>query len=142
MTLDENAAAYGLFQLTFANLVERFAVKDLKKELKEFERQSLHDVVVREIRNACAKAATLAAWRNPRIHARVQISDNGIRIYDQKTRKPLAVNRDECIKKIEQALSIRSNLDYSAGELLKHVHSGAKIRARLREIFKTIEDRN
>ncbi len=105
MKLDENAAAFGLFQLSFANLVQRFAVavffiqrinqpnlkfedvfrrkfsrlrEELKKELKQFDGR-LHDMELQELRRVCAKAGDLAAWRNQRAHARVQIDENASR---------------------------------------------------------------
>lgn len=169
MTLDDNAAAYGLFQLVFANLVQQFAtavfyiqrnqnpglhfnevfrrdfsrLRDiLKDELKQFEANSFHDMEVQDIRNACAKAATLAEWRNPRVHARVQIDANGIAIYDKVTLKRLAIDRDDCLEKIRQAIGIQMNLDQAVGQLLRNVQSQQQITAMLDEIFKTVENQN
>jgi hypothetical protein len=166
MKLDENVAAFGLFHLTFANLVQEFAVAvfrirgvknpsikfedifwrdfgplrdDLKDELKQFDAQ-VHYVELQEIRAICANAATLAAWRNPRIHARVKLEANGIAIYDSKTGKQLSIGRDECVDNIEQAVGLAMNLDYNVGQLLKDATSLSQISAEIAEILKTVED--
>jgi hypothetical protein len=168
MKLDENAAAFGLFQLTFANLEQQFAtavffirrIKEpalefeevfqlrfadlldaLKKELKQFDGQSSHDEELHELRKICASAKNLSKWRNPRTHPRVQIDENGIAIYDWRTRQRLTIDRDECIMNIERAIAITVNLDFNVARLVRDVKSKKKIHDMLEEIFKTVEDR-
>ncbi len=167
MNLDENAAAFGLFQLTFTNLTQQFAaalfhirrIKEpdlkfeeifklrlsevreaLKKELKQFEGQSSFDMEVRDLLNVCAKTGSLAAWRNVRAHARVQIDANGITIFDWRTLKQLTINRDECVEKIQEAIGLTVLLDFNVGSLLRNIESDQKTREMLEEIFKTVED--
>jgi hypothetical protein len=168
MKLDENAAAFGLFHITFANLVQQFAVAvflirklkdpsikfedvfkrdfgalrdDLKDELKQFDAYPLHNMELQEIRAICSKAGTLAAWRNPRIHARVKLEPNGITVYDSKTGKQLSINRDECSGKIEEAVGLALNLDFNMEQLLKNAAASlTQTCADVAEIFKTIED--
>src|ERR1700693_331807 len=99
MNLDQNAAAFGVFHLTFANLTQHLAAAlfyirqlrepDLKFEdvfklkfsrlLKEFEKElkqldgGSHDMELQALRPVCERIKALGDWRNARIHPRVQI---------------------------------------------------------------------
>jgi hypothetical protein len=163
---DDNAAAFGLFQLTFAHLEQQFAaavffirkINDpdvkfeeifklrfsdlrnaLKRELKQFEGQSSHNMELHDLRKVCVDAEDLTKWRNPRAHPRVQIDKNGIAIYDWRTLQRLTINRDECAGMIEKAIAITVDLDFNVARLIKDVESEKKIHEMLEEIFKTVE---
>ena len=124
MTLDENAAAFGLFHLAFANLHQQLATvvfllrraqephlkfdeifklkfsrlqSALKEELRKLDRNSSMAVEIQLLRKACSDLGPLADWRNERVHARVRISENGIESFNWRTRTPLSVHRDEGI---------------------------------------------
>jgi hypothetical protein len=167
--LDDNAAAFGLFQLTYADVEQQFATavffirrikepglkfedvfklplselrKSLKNELKQFEGQSSHEMELHDLRNACTKAEALANWRNPRAHPRVRVDENGITIYDWRTLKPLTINRDECIEKIEEAAGITASVAFNVGQILRELESQAEIDKKLDEIFKIFEDQD
>jgi hypothetical protein len=169
VNLDQNAAAFGLFQLTFAHLEQQFAtavffirrIKEpdvkfeeifklrfsdlrdaLKKELNQFEGQSSHDIELHDLRKVCVDAEDLSKWRNPRAHPRVQIDENGIAIYDWRTLQRLTIDRDECVGKIEKAIAITVNLDFNVARLVKDVESEKKIHEMLEEIFKTVDNQD
>lgn len=164
MTLDENVAAFGMLQFTFANLVERFAeavfyiqrineptlqfrevfarnfesLRDqLKKELKQFDNRAL-GAEIADVRRACSQAGHLAAWRNPRIHPRVKWDpQKGIAIYDAKTGKPLAIKHSECTKRIEESVSIAMTLDSAVGAILKDVQDRKDLARMVKEVLQT-----
>jgi hypothetical protein len=167
MELDENVAAFGLFQLSFANLTQQLAAsvfyirrlkepdlkfemvfkcqfselrKALKRELKRFNGQSLTEMDVQSLRHACATVGGLLKWRNARAHPRVQLDDNGITIYDWRTRKQLTINRDECVEKIHEAIKFTVLFEQHTGSLLRQLESKKRVAEMLDEIFKTVED--
>jgi hypothetical protein len=167
--LDDNAAAFGLFQLTYADVEQQFAGavffirrikepdlkfedvfklsfselrKSLKKELKQFEGQSSHEMELHDLRSACAKAEALAKWRNPRAHPRVRVDENGITIYDWRTLKPLTIDRDECVEKIEEAAAITASVAFNVGQILRDLESQKEIDKKLDEIFKIFQDQD
>lgn len=168
MNLDENAAAFGLFHLAYANLYQRLAstvhcmrqlnephlrfdevfsesfsrlYKRLNKELKRFNKdQSPWSVEdVRILRNTCSKMKVLARWRNQRVHALVSMDDAGIRIYDSRTRKLLKIDRVECEKKIREAIKLNIELEHRTRSLVSHVSSKKKMVAMLKEAFRKAE---
>src|ERR1700744_5809255 len=121
MNLDDAAAAYGLFQVVFADIADHVAVatfrlrelkepeltfetvfrqefskmfKQFRKELRQFEGRSAVDVYLRDGREACEIISKLADWRNDRIHARVRMTDTGYPLYDWRTRKRLEISRE------------------------------------------------
>jgi hypothetical protein len=149
MNLDENAAAFGLFHLMFANLTQQLAAAlfyirrlkepDLKFEdvfklkfsrlLKEFEKElkqldgGSHDMELQALRPVCERIKDLGDWRNARAHPRVQIDEHGITIYDWRTRKQLIMDRDETLLKIERTHWLTIALEQNAGILLRHLKS-------------------
>lgn len=167
MKLDETTAAFGLFHLAFANLTEQLAsavfcirrikepnvkfeeifklkfsnlCKALMAELNKFDGRQSIDMDVQYVRHFCAKARDLSAWRNERVHARVQIDEGVITIYNSRTGKQLTLNRDECLAKIEEAIGFALALDQNVASLLGHLKSDQDIDEMLREIFRTVED--
>jgi inorganic pyrophosphatase/exopolyphosphatase len=168
MNLDENAAAFGLFHLAYANLFQRLAAtvhcvrqlnepnlrfdevfgetfsslcQRLKKELKQFNTDQSPWLVedVRVLQNTCSKMRVLARWRNQRVHALVSMDEGGIRIYDSRTRKPLNIARVECEKKIREAIKLNVELEHRTRSLVSHVCSKKKMVAMLKEAFRKAE---
>ncbi len=169
MKLDETAAAFGLFHLAFANLTQQLATAvfyirrikepDLKfekvfkqefsklrqtllEELDQFDNQSTTEVDVQYLRHICDQLTIFSKWRNDRAHPRVQVDENGLRIYDWRTGKLLSINTYESIEKIQEAVSFTIGLEYNVGSLLNHIDSGKKLDEMLEEIFKTVDNQN
>jgi hypothetical protein len=124
MRIDPTAAAYGLFQVAFADMTFHLAtallairrhrdpsaefsaipwqferlVEQIKEELKQFDRSMASEIS--DIRRACARAKELAGWRSARIHARVRQVEDGLTLYDWVTGKPLSITQQDCEKNI------------------------------------------
>ena len=166
MNLDEAAAAFGLFHLAFASLTQQLAAavfyirrirepnlqfedvfnrkfsklrEDLKDELSQSDGRSSTDRERQCLERLCAEMGDLATWRNARGHPRVQIDDNGITIYDWRTRKELNINRDKCVKKINEALYLTAMLDQSVGGLLRELDEDRTIDQIFEELFRTVD---
>ena len=165
MKLDENVAAFGLFHLAFADLHQRLAIavfclkglsepglqfqnvfnmrfsellRALKKELKQIEEVWSYAADVQQLRKVCASAREIAEWRNPRTHPRVQMDDAGIAIFDARTLKPLGINADECMQKIEQAIAVGVWLEMTAMRLVREIKSDREWGRMIREAFRSI----
>ncbi len=109
MKLSETAAAYGLFQLVYADAIDHLAfalfrfrqrnepdltfeiilrerhsdiLKRLKNELGKFEGEPAGLAAVNEARETIFE---LKAWRDVRIHARVRLTEQGYELYDRKS---------------------------------------------------------
>jgi hypothetical protein len=167
MILDENAAAFGLFQLAFANLHQQLATvvfflrraeepnlkfgevfgltfsrlhKTLKKQLSKLDRNPSMSMEIQFLKKACSKIGPLARWRNDRAHPRVRIDENGIRIFNWKTGKALSLDREECLEKIHQAIRITVDIEMYGAGLSRQLDGKKKIDAMIDEIFKSLED--
>lgn len=106
--MNQTAAAYGLFQVAFADLTDHLAAatfylrqrnepalklekvfrqefsrtrKQLRTELKQLEGRSSELDSLRAVLMACDNPSKLAAWRNDRIHARVRLTEHGYLLY-------------------------------------------------------------
>lgn len=131
MTFNDTAAAYGLFQVVFADVVDHLAVAtfrlretrepdlrfekvfrqeaknilgQLRDELKQFDERSPVSDNVREVGDACDIISNLAVWRNDRIHARVRMTDSGFALYNWRTRRRLEISHDQIVQNIELAV--------------------------------------
>lgn len=169
MTLDENAAAFGLFQLAFANLHQQLATlvfflrriqqpdvkfdevfalqssrlrKALKEELSRLEQHSSTQMELQLLRKTCSDIGPLAQWRNARSHPRVRIDGNRIAIFDWRTGQPLSVRRDECVQKILETIRITVDLEVYGATLCEQLDP-EKEKQRgvlIDEIFKMLDD--
>jgi hypothetical protein len=166
MRLDENAAAFGLFHLAYANLLEKLSgavwlikqinqpgiqfegvfglpfsklLKALREELDKHGGNASTDPHVQSLLYLSTKLQVLADWRNARAHPRVQIDHNGITLYDWRTRKPLSIGLDECMEKIQQAIGFGCELDRDAGGLVGSVRSDKDLDEMIDEAFKIAE---
>jgi len=167
MKFDETTAAFGMFHLAFANLTQRLEsavflirrikepnlnfqevmqlqfsdlCKALKSGLKQLDGRQSIETDVQYVRHFCAKARELSKWRNERVHARVQIDEGAITIYNSRTGKQLILNRDECLGKIQEAIGFALALDQNVASLLRNLKSEQEIYEMLQEIFRTVED--
>lgn len=134
MKIDETAAAYGLFQLAFAEVTEYLAaalfrlrrdretelefahvfrmkfsrmLSEFKEELKRFDGRTAVVEELGSLRGACSQMKALSQWRNCRSHARVRRVDDGLALYDWKTHKRLSITFEECEEKILEAGRVR-----------------------------------
>jgi hypothetical protein len=166
MRLDENAAAFGLFHLAYANLTQALAravwlikrvsepsvqfervfsltfsqlLKALREQLEKHGGSASADPNVQSLLDVGTKIEVLAAWRNARAHPLVQIDHNGITLYDWRTRKPLSVGLGECMEKIQQSIGFGCELDSYAGGFVGSVRSDKVLHEMIDEAFKTAE---
>jgi hypothetical protein len=63
----------------------------------------------------------LAAWRNSRIHAQVRRVDNGLALYDGKTKKQLSISYEECAGVIDRLIKVIMTLEAYLPSLVKSV---------------------
>jgi hypothetical protein len=153
MQIDATAGVYGLVQVVFADLAEHLAIAvfqirkthdssatfeqvfrlqfknvldQFKDELKRFrDKQSLRedtealDAAVRQI-------STIAQWRHDRIHARIRRVDDGLALYDWRTRKRLTISYDECKEKIDQMIRLIVTLEAHVPQLV-HLEEWEKL---------------
>jgi len=168
MTLDGNAAAFGLFQLAFANLQQQLATvvfflrrveepnlkfgevfklelrrlrRSLKEQLRKLKEHSSMSMEIQLLQKTCSEIGVLAQWRNDRAHPRVRIDEDGIAIFNWKTGKPLSIHRDECVEKIQQAIRITVDLEMYGATLSKQLENKKKIHEMIGEIFTSLEER-
>ena len=133
MTFNDTAAAYGLFQVVFADVVDHLAgatfhlrerkepglpfekvfkqdaskiLKQFRAELKQFDGRSSVAEYVHDLREACNTISTLMKWRNDRMHARVRMTDTGYALYDWRTRQRLEIHRDVIVENINLAVKV------------------------------------
>src|SRR6185503_1401275 len=138
MTFNDTAAAYGLFQVVFADMADHLAVatfrlrehrelglsfetvfgqqfertlKQFRQELRQFDDRSHISDRLHDLREACKTMSALAVWRNDRIHARVQMTDHGYVLYDWRTRNRLEITREQIELKINQAIKTTVDLE-------------------------------
>jgi hypothetical protein len=166
MRLDENAAAFGLFHLAFANLTQQLAVAvfflrrlnepDLKFEkvfriefsrlrealltqLTQFDDQQGLDMDLQYLRHRCDQMAALANWRNDRAHPRVQFDEHGMAIYNWRTGQRLSINVEECVQQIEMAVACAVDLDHFVGSIIRTLESQKEMEALLAEAWENLE---
>ena len=166
MKLDENAAAFGLFQLAFANLSQQLAMAvfylrrinepDLKFEnvfkmefsrlreallgqLRQCDNQQCLDMDLQHLRCRCEQIAVLANWRNDRTHPRVRLDESGIAIYNWRTFQQLSIKTEECVQQIEKASAYTVDVDHLVGSILRTLESKNKMDKLLSEIWDTPE---
>lgn len=146
MKLNDTAAAYGLFQLVFADVTDHLAVatfrlreerepnlafedvfrQEFKKTLKQFRRElrqfhgrpSVEDSL-RAIGEACKIMSKLAVWRNERIHARVRLTDDGYALYVWRTRRRLVISQEEIERDIQLAIRLMVELEAHVPHLVR-----------------------
>ncbi len=133
MVFDEAAAAYGVFQVVFGEVVDLLSVstfqfryredsqlkfedvfkqnlstnlKTLRRMLHRFDDRSAVEDHLQFVRHACDSAEELAKWRNERIHARVQWSERGYSLFSWRTRQPLEMTADHIRKQIGSAIKV------------------------------------
>lgn len=162
MQLTDTAAAYGVFQVVFADLADHLAVatfrlrerrepdislEDVFKQqfsctLKQF-RQELCRVDdncspasehVRDLLGVCKVAADVANWRNDRIHARVRMTDSGYALYDKRTGKRLELYREQIEKNIEQTIKAIVELEASVQHVVGQIEWEEEFEKMFREL--------
>ena len=133
MTIDPAAAAYGIFQVVFAEMTENLAgalfrfrqvkqpeltfkqvfrmvfnklLKEFEDDLKPASEPSALSDSLSAVRDACAAMKSIADWRNDRIHARVRQGDGGLALYNWRTGEPLPITYEECENQITQAIKV------------------------------------
>ncbi len=138
MTLSDTAAAYGLFQVVCADLIDHLAVavfrlriskepwlafetvfrqefkrtlKEIRRELRQFEDRSSVSDSLAAVRGACKVMSKLAVWRNDRVHARVRLTEEGYALYDWRTRRRLAITRAQIEQNIQVAIKAIVDLE-------------------------------
>jgi hypothetical protein len=138
MKLDDTAAAYGLFQVVFADVTDHLAVaafrlcelkepglafetvfrqelsqilKQFRRELRQFDGRSPVSDSLHAVREACEIISRLAVWRNDRIHARVRLTEHGYALYDWRTGRRLQITREQIELKINLASTAMAELE-------------------------------
>ncbi len=131
MVFNETAAAYGLFQVVFAEMhghlaaatfhlrrrherslqYEKVHGQPFQQTLREFRQQlcQLSDSnglfpEVEMLRKACDSIDCLAQWRNERVHARVRRTEEGLELYAQRRNNPGTGQRLEMSKEFFEEL--------------------------------------
>jgi hypothetical protein len=138
MVIDQTAAAYGIFQIAFAEADEHLrtllchlycpekpetaldrvpwnladVVKTLRKELRVFKGRgaSIQEYAVK-VTEACSRMKGLSNWRNDRLHAHVRRADNGAYVLvDKNTNEALSMKIVEITDNIDCALNITTTV--------------------------------
>jgi hypothetical protein len=142
MTFTDTAAAYGLFQVVFADVTNHLAIatfrlrecnepglrfeavyaqefaktfKQLKVALCQFDGCSGISDSLSAVRATFTIISELAKWRNDRVHARVRMSEQGYELYDWRTGKRLDISLEQVEANINRAVKVMVNLE-------AHVH--------------------
>jgi hypothetical protein len=132
LRIDSTAAAYGVFQVVFADMTEHLArslyrlqqppepidrlwnrlsgkfsllLSNFKDALKQFDGYVAHENAILALRQACIVAREISRWRNSRIHAHVRIVDDGLALYDREGER-LSMTSQECQDKIREAYKV------------------------------------
>jgi hypothetical protein len=130
MVVTDTAAAYGLFQLVFADVTKYLAIatfrlrqrhepqltfedvfrqrvsetrKQLWRELSRFDDRPTVSAELTEMREACEAISKIESWRNSRVHALVEWTDEGYALYDWHTHRRLEVTLEQIEEQIELA---------------------------------------
>jgi hypothetical protein len=91
-----------------------------EKELSGIPKAARERMEVQVLRSLAVQIKNLTAWRNPRIHARVDF-EHGIALYDWRTKNPLEMTASDCDQKSERAFQLAQKLDDSTGSLLREL---------------------
>jgi hypothetical protein len=149
MKLDMTAAAYGLIQVVFADVTNRLAqavfvlqkrrdanitferifcaeftriLRSFKIELKQLDQAHIVEADdVETLREICPELATLAVWRNDRIHARIEPVSDGLALYEWRTGKRLSISYEECTEIIERLTKVIVTLEAYLPPVLRSV---------------------
>ena len=146
---DPTTAAWGLFQVRFAFLVQELATavfylrrrREPKIQFGQIFKKSpdqllaalaaeLHYITneghtapeIEEIGVLRHEIAKLKDWRDPRIHARVDFGQ-GIALYDWRTRKQLEMTAAECDKRSDLAIGVAVRLAGGVRSLLNYLQA-------------------
>lgn len=146
MSSSAAVAAYGRFQVVFADVVNHLAIVtfdlrepaepglhiksvfaqpfkktfgQFKDALRQFDGRSVVSDSLIEVREACTIISELAEWRNQRIHAHVQTSEHGFALYNWRTDKRLELDLQQIETKIDLAVKAIVTLE-AHGEQLVH----------------------
>lgn len=134
MRADSIAAAYGLFQVVFADMTDTLAdavfqfrrrrepnltfeevfnlkfgkmLSQFRDELKHFSADATDASALRLV---CDSISRLAPWRNARMHAQVRMTDHGYELYDWKTRERLEMTCEDIEAKTREAFKAKQAL--------------------------------
>lgn len=159
---DNTAAAWGLFQVRFAFLVQELAsavfylrrrreptlqfAQVFKKSLDqlidalsdEFDFIVAQGHALIEIDETRAitipQIRALKDWRDPRIHARVTF-EGGIALYNWRTGKQLDMTAHECDKKCDLAISLAVQVAGSVRSMLTHLKADETLVSEIRTLL-------
>jgi hypothetical protein len=104
-----------VFKKSLVQLLEAF-----ESELSKVEEEGHNTIEVADLREAIPAINGLKDWRDPRIHARVSV-ENGIALFDWKTRKQLAMTAVECERKCNEAVSLAIRISGATRSLLSYL---------------------
>jgi len=157
MVFNETAAAYGLFQVVFAEMHEYLAAatyhlrrrneqslqyekvhrQGFEKTLKQFRKQlcQLSDSGgvaegIEALKKACDSMACLAQWRNERVHARVLRTEEGLELYAPLRDNPGKAQRLEMSKGFfEERIreAIKVTVTFQAAHLISQIRMKEEI---------------
>ena len=163
MKFNDTAAAYGLFQVVFADLTDHLAVatfrlreqrepgltfeavfrqeltkilRQFRDELKQFDDRSVVADNVRELRDACVIISTLSSWRNDRVHARVRLAEQGYALFDWRTGRRLDITRAQIETNIEMAIKAIVALEAN----VQHLVHQLKWDEEFEKLFRTLPE--
>jgi hypothetical protein len=117
-TLDE------ILRRDFSRILDEF-----KAELKQFDDEPSVDADLKDVRDACSELATLARWRNERIHALVRQVEDGKALYSLKTRERLSISYPECEDILHKLADIAVKLQHCLPKLLNTLDFNEKLYA-------------
>jgi hypothetical protein len=134
--IDETAAAYGLFQVSFTWLEQQLAAalyhlrqiddpskfedvlrQNFSDKVRDFKKQLKNPALEHEGAKAAEKLGELAAWRNERVHARVEVIDQPsyqFALYSARTRERLLMTPEELRARTAQAIMLVDQLNWIA----------------------------
>jgi len=131
MKLSDTAAAYGLFQVVFADLTDHLAqatydlraqrepglgfetvfrqrfsraLEQFRCELQQFDQRSPDSESLDALREAAAIIPKVEKWRNERIHARVHLTEHGYVLRDWRTGRLLEITTEQVELQINLAI--------------------------------------
>jgi hypothetical protein len=155
---DPISAAWGLFQVRFAFLVQELATsvfylrrrREPRVQFGQIFKKSVNELIValtdelnritaegyvsseiKEVEALCPEIKKLTGWRDARIHARVSF-ENGIALYDWRTRKQLGMTTRECDRRSDLAISIAATLAGGVRSLLNYLKADESLVSEIR----------
>lgn len=161
-TMNQTAAAYGLFQVVFADLADHLAaaafylrrrkepslkfekvlkqefsrtLKQLRKELKQLDGRTSESDSLHAVRRACDNASKLAAWRNDRIHARVKMTEDGYLLYHWQGH---ALQMSDA--QIEQNIRLAIEVIVQLEGHMRHIVDPVDLKERILGLLSTLPD--